>query len=221
VAEVGRLAREEPGVLTDADRLRAKVRGAGRPTLASATLSADGVEAYRRLLEETCRRIALRARAVAEVRHAVQAEIASQVSRIKEDVDVLVRQSDRRDRFHADTFERNYLSYVADDHATFELFQVSVGRAPARQRFADFYSVPSITRRQRSAADTDLTGAGTDGSRTPRRAPRWNSATTIRGRTPSRSSCRCASSPIAACLSPKTWSGSPRRRWPGRNRTAG
>lgn len=162
-AEVGRLARDEPAVLTDADRLRAKVRTAGRASLKSAALSADGVEAYRRLLEEACRRIALRARAVAEVRHAVQAEIASQVSRIKDDVDVLIRQPEHRERRHANTFERNYLSYVADDHATFELFQVSVGRAPTRHRFADFYSVPSIARRQRSETDTDLTGAGTDG----------------------------------------------------------
>jgi hypothetical protein len=163
-AAVAGLARKNPGILTDAERLNATVRAAAGPALASAALGEGGMEAYRRLLDETCRRIALRARAVDEVMHTVQAEMASQVTSIRDELGELVRRPDKRDRHRSDTFERHYATYVADDHATFELFQVTVGRAPARHRFADFYSVPSIARRQRSEADADLTGAGTNGA---------------------------------------------------------
>ncbi|NRN65796.1 NACHT domain-containing protein [Kibdelosporangium sp. 4NS15] len=161
---VGRLIQTEPAVLTDAARLRARVRTAGKRALASAALGDQGIEAYQRLLDECCRRIALRARAVDEVMRALQVDVATQVTTIREGVDELARQSHQRDRLRADAFERRYVSYVADDHATFELFQVSVGRAPTRYRFSDFYAVPSIARRLRSESDTELTGAGTNGA---------------------------------------------------------
>jgi hypothetical protein len=160
---VGKLVQTEPGVLTNAARLRARVRTVGGRALASAALGDQGIEAYQRLLDECCHRIAWRARTVDEVMRALQADMASDVISIKEGVDELARQSHQRDQ-QADVFERSYVAYVADDHATFELFQASVGRAPARHRFADFYVVPSIARRLRSESDTELTGAGTHGA---------------------------------------------------------
>lgn len=163
-ADVGGLALTDPGVLTDAGRLRARVRTAGGAALPSAGLGTDGAEAYHRLLQESCRRIALRARAVDVVMNAVQSEMAADVHRIKGEVEELATRPERRDRDRADRFEDHYLAYVAEEHSTFELFQVSTGRAPSRLPFADFYTVPSITRRQRAGSDTELTGAGSHGA---------------------------------------------------------
>lgn len=70
--------------------------------------------------------------------------------------------NDRLARTAADAFERHYQSYLAGSYATFELFQVGAGRAPARPSFTEFYSVPSVARRSLSPTDTALTGTGTD-----------------------------------------------------------
>ncbi|WP_370950120.1 NACHT domain-containing NTPase [Amycolatopsis sp. cg5] len=154
----------EPGVLIDPDRLLPRLRQAGRAQLSRAGLGADGHEAYERLLEQTCRRIAKRAQTVDEIRRAATARMASEVAGLGDKLNSLAAEPRTTRRRRQDEFERNYLRYVADDHATFELFQVSVGRAPARHAYADFYSAPSIARRQRDESGTELTGAGTNGA---------------------------------------------------------
>jgi hypothetical protein len=157
-AKIAELMETAPGVLVSANRLRAHVRAAGRDALRSAELDQAGRDAYHRLLRHSCRKVATRARAADTVMRAVHAEVAGNVGQLKDQVDELAQQPDRRD----EAFERAYVNYVADEHATFELFQVSMGRAPARHAFDHYYSAPSIARRQRSAENTDLTGAGTD-----------------------------------------------------------
>jgi len=159
-AGIAELAESSPGVLVSVNRLRARVRSAGRPALAAAGLGEDGREAYYRLLRHSCRTVAKRAQAVDAVMNAVNAEIADGLGELKEQVGSIAREPRR----HADGFERAYIRYVADDNSTFELFQVSIGRAPARYAFDAFYTPPSIARRRRSADDTELTGAGTDGA---------------------------------------------------------
>ncbi|WP_284748258.1 NACHT domain-containing protein [Amycolatopsis sp. RTGN1] len=161
-ADVGGLVRGDPAVLTDETRLKSRTAAAGRPALSSAALGPDGVEAFDRLLTECCRRIARRARAVDEVMHAVQATMAGEITQLRRQVESLGNQPDRRARSAADAFERHYQSYLAGSYATFELFQVGPGRAPARHSFAEFYSVPSVARRSLSPDDTALTGTGTD-----------------------------------------------------------
>jgi hypothetical protein len=161
VADISSLARSEPAVLTEETRLRARIRAEAGRALASAALDADGTEAFQRLLEETCRRIARRARAVDEVMQAVQAGMAGEVSVIRREVSTLREQPDRRARDQADAFERHYLSYIAGSFATFELFQVGAGRAPIRHAFAEFYSAPTVARRRHAPSDTALTGTGT------------------------------------------------------------
>lgn len=168
VAGIAELAETAPSVLVSANRLRARVRAAGRPALASAGLGAPGREAYFRLLKHSCRNIARRAQAADALMHAVHAEIADGVGQLKDQITDLAREP----RSRADGFERSYVGYVAEDNATFELFQVSIGRAPASYAFDGFYTPPSIARRHRSADDTELTGAGTDGVNAMRSARR-------------------------------------------------
>jgi hypothetical protein len=157
-AKLGELTESAPRVLVSANRLRAHVRAAGRPALESAMLDQSGREAYYRLLRHSCHHIAKRAQAVEAVMHALQAETAQTVDDVKNRLDDLARRPERRSA----SFERAYVDYVADEHAKFELFQVSMGRAPALHAFDHFYTAPSIARRQRSADETELTGAGTD-----------------------------------------------------------
>ncbi|SFK67582.1 NACHT domain-containing protein [Amycolatopsis sacchari] len=153
-----RLDEAPPAVLVSANRLRARVRAAGRAELRSAGLDDSGREAYHRLLRHTCRRMAQRARAVDGVMQALHAEVAGNVEELKHQVGELAAEPARR----GDGFERAYVGYVAEEYATFELFQVSMGRAPALHSFDHFYTAPSIARRQRSDDDVELTGAGTD-----------------------------------------------------------
>jgi NACHT domain/NACHT N-terminal Helical domain 1 len=163
-ARLDRLVRSDPVILTDPERLRGRVRTAGGAAVASAALSDGGLAAYRRMLEQTCRRIAARASEIDGVLRAVQVGTASRVDQVLDRVELIAGQPELRERREQDSFERRYLSYVAAEHATFELFQVSPGRAPARHRFADYYSVPSIARRQRADSEVELTGAGIDGA---------------------------------------------------------
>lgn len=157
-AKLAELSETAPRVLVSANRLRAHVRAAGRPALRSALLDVSGREAYHRLLRHSCHQIAKRARAVDGVMRALHAETADGVEELKTRLGDLARQPEGK----ATGFERAYVRYVAEEHATFELFQVSLGRAPAQHAFDHFYTAPSIARRQRSADETELTGAGTD-----------------------------------------------------------
>ncbi|WP_410644281.1 NACHT domain-containing protein [Amycolatopsis sp. lyj-346] len=161
-ADVGGLVRADPAVLTDETRLKVRATSAGRRALSSAALGPDGIEAFDRLLTECCRRIARRARAVDEVMHAVQATMAGEITQLRRQVSNLAEQPDLRARTAADAFARHYQSYLAGSYATFELFQVGAGRAPARHSFTEFYSVPSVARRSPSPTDPALTGTGTD-----------------------------------------------------------
>ncbi|QYN19372.1 NACHT domain-containing NTPase [Amycolatopsis sp. DSM 110486] len=161
-ADVGGLVRTNPAVLVDEDRLRARVRTAGGQALDAAALGADATAAFHRLLDECCRRVARRARAVDEVMRAVQAGMAGDVLKIRRAVADLQSQEDRRTRDRAEAFEQHYLSYLATDYATFELFQVGHGRAPVRHSFSQYYAAPSVTRQGGTAAGSALTGAGTN-----------------------------------------------------------
>jgi hypothetical protein len=171
-AELTKLARTEPAVLTAPGRLRARVRRSGRAALASAALGDGGVEVYERLLDLGCERLARQMRGIDEIMRTVQADTATQVAELKDSVNALGRSVSDRERNRTDSFEHHYVSYVAAEHATFELFQVSAGRAPARQEFADSYTVPSIARRQRTQPDLALTGAGAQGAHVIAGAPR-------------------------------------------------
>ncbi|TVT20156.1 NACHT domain-containing protein, partial [Amycolatopsis rhizosphaerae] len=151
-ARLGELVERAPAVLASSSRLRARVREAGRPVLQDAGLGQAGRDAYHHLLRHTCHKIAVRAREVDAVMRSVQAGIADRIDDFAS-----------RDERRAADFERAYVRYVAAEYATFELFQVSVGRAPAKHPFDDFYTAPSLARRQDPGDDAELTGAGTDG----------------------------------------------------------
>ncbi|MFI5611892.1 NACHT domain-containing protein [Amycolatopsis sp. NPDC051903] len=161
-ADVGGLVRDNPSLLVDEDRLRARVHTAGGHALDTAVLSTDGTAAFHRLLDTCCRRISLRARAVEEVMRAVQAEMAGTITEIRDAVTDLRGQEERRIRDRAEAFEHDYLDYVARSYATFELFQVGPGRAPARHAFSEYYAAPSVARQGGTGSGTALTGAGTN-----------------------------------------------------------
>ncbi|MQA08574.1 MAG: NACHT domain-containing protein [Pseudonocardiaceae bacterium] len=163
-ATIPELVESAPDVLVRADPLRERVESAGRGALASAVLDDRGRAAYQRLLLQSCKKIAKAAQAVDEMMRELHAETAGSVKEIKVAVDDITEQPDRRERQRANDFERAHLRYIAEDNATFELFQVSVGRAPARYAFDRFYAIPSIARLHRGDADTELTGTGTDGA---------------------------------------------------------
>ncbi|TNC20680.1 NACHT domain-containing protein [Amycolatopsis alkalitolerans] len=156
-ADFGELLETSPRVLVSVNRLRAHVRTAGRPVLRSAALGESGRAAYHRLLRHSCHQIAKQARALDTVMRSLHAETAEGVDELKHRLDDLAREPEGR----AAEFERAYVRYVADDHAKFELFQVSMGRAPALHAFEQFYRAPSLARRH-PADGTELTGAGTD-----------------------------------------------------------
>ncbi|WP_433281048.1 NACHT domain-containing protein [Pseudonocardia xinjiangensis] len=147
-----------PHVLVNVDALCDHVGTAGRPVLRSAGLDRSGREVHDRLLRETCHRIAEQALRIDVVMRNLHAETAERVVDVTAQVNNLVRRPDDQ----AARFERVYVQYVADDHAKFELFQVSMGRSRALRTFDDFYTTPSIARRQRSVDGPELTGAGTD-----------------------------------------------------------
>ncbi|HJQ45206.1 MAG TPA: NACHT domain-containing protein [Amycolatopsis sp.] len=153
-ARIPDLANDSPADLVSADRLYEHVRKAGRPALKSAGLGRDVRDAYDRLLRHTCGRVATNARKVDDIMRGALSEIGGDLGEIKK---ILTKPDE-----HAAEFESAYVDYVADEHATFELFQVSTGRAPARHAYDTFYTAPSIARRQRSTGSTELTGAGTD-----------------------------------------------------------
>ncbi|MBP2324951.1 putative ATPase [Kibdelosporangium banguiense] len=58
--------------------------------------------------------------------------------------------------------ERRYLNLVAEEHATFEMFQVARAGMPLGAPFDEYYVMPPITRRQTTGKRSELTGAGTD-----------------------------------------------------------
>jgi hypothetical protein len=155
---IQQLAGTNPGVLVDARRLRELVRVSGALLLPRAGLSAAGVAAYDRLVAECCELVAARARNVDEVMRAVQAELAGEVSELRADV----REIARRQRAPSG-FEQRYVSYVAEENSTFELFQASAGRQ-ARHAFDRYYAVPSIARRQPPGSDGETIGSGLVGA---------------------------------------------------------